>query len=123
MTKVSRLLDIYYKNNINLYIIIIVLITILQLIYILTTKFTKKITVEKVYNNFVGGSRYGGDAFMVHTTDGTIYQVTNSLWYWQWYSQEQWDKLKAGNTYLVEGYGFRVGFLNMFPKIINIKSI
>ena len=67
----------------------------LKLIYILATKFTKKITVEKVYNNLAGGSRYGGDAFMVHTTDGKIYQVTNSLWYWQWYSQEQWDKLNS----------------------------
>ena len=35
-------------------------------------------------------------------------------------SAEDWNRLEEGKTYKIKGYGFRMGFLDMYPTISSI---
>jgi hypothetical protein len=118
--------NFYLKHNVKIYIIFFAITFIMWPIYIHTTSFTKKITVDKTYNDIQTnyGSRYSdiNNSFMVHATDGHIYEVSNSFWLWEWNDEEQWGKLKKGQTYIVKGYGKKVGMFHIHPQIVSVKS-
>lgn len=103
--------------------IAIISLTILKASYAYKTKFNKKITIDKKFERVVGNKHGTTQVYCVSTTDGEIYQLSKSIWYWQFYSAEMWTSLKKGHTYEITGYGWRQGFLSLYPNIVKIKEI
>src|SRR6185312_6820297 len=94
--------------------------------YAYGTKKTVTLTINKKCQ-FVGGYVAGGEGTtqsmqMVVDSKNNLYNVPNSLWYWQWYSPELWTGLKDGKTVNVTIYGIRHGILGLFPNIVEVKS-
>jgi hypothetical protein len=91
--------------------------------YAYGTKFNKTITIDDKFERVSGDQNGVSQIFTVSDRDNNVYRVSRSLWYWQWYSTELWNKMKKGETYNVTGYGIRLGFLSMYPNIISIQHI
>ncbi len=121
-------IETYYKDNeftIIFYIISFILLVvgflIRKIVYVNTTKFTKTITVRKVYTR--NRKKNIGDEYFVVDTNNTIYQVGN-LWYKLDFNRaDDWVSLVEGQTYKVHGYGKRYGFADMYPIIYSIEKV
>ena len=89
------------------------------LIYFLMSRFEKTITVSTKFNF---GMRKSNQNFISDTNEN-IYRVSNSLFGWYFESVEDYARIKEGVKYKITGYGYRVGFLNMYPRITSVKNI
>lgn len=113
-------------SNILSIIAIAIISFVVHLVYVFSTKFTKTITVKKTYTGVEDESSGNGyydmfTTYMVVDTNNNVYQVSNSVWFWEWDAPEEWGKLSKGRTYTVNGYGKRMGLLGMYPQIITIE--
>lgn len=113
------------KLDINKYIftitfILFIIITILNLIYVYSTKFKKTLTVNEKYTY---GSNNSKGNQTISDNKGNIYIVKNSLYLWHWTSTELFNKIGKNEKYIVEGYGLRIPFLGFFPNITKAKKI
>jgi hypothetical protein len=61
----------------------------------------------------------GGSYYLVFTEDDA-YKNEDALFYGKFKSSSLQAKLKVGETYNVKIYGWRVGFLSMYPNIVKI---
>tara|TARA_Y100000389_G_C17346530_1_gene456137 strand:+ start:187 stop:582 length:396 start_codon:yes stop_codon:yes gene_type:complete len=117
----SIILNIYDFINENYWIIgvfIIIIPMIIQFfIYPLITVFEKTIIIKKKYTRTRGSY---GDSYFIVDNSNTIYQVNNLLYKFDFNRAEDWNSLEDGETYKIKGYGFRVGFLDMYPTITSI---
>ena len=116
----------FYRRYSGIAIAIVIIAFIVHLVYVFSTKFTKTITVKKTYTGVEDESSGSGyydmyTTYMVVDTNNEVYQVTNSLWFWEWDAPEEWGKLNKGRTYTVNGYGKRIGFFGMYPQIVKIE--
>lgn len=102
---------------------ILCLSAFLKACYAYKTKFNKIITIDDKFGRIVGNKDGSRHVFCVSTTDGEIFKFTKSLWYWQFYSTEMWSSLKKGHSYEFTGYGWRNGFLSLYPNIVKIREI
>lgn len=102
----------------NLWLIIIGFLILSSFIYPLATTFEKTITIKKKYTRTRGRN---GDSYFVVDNNNTIYQVNNLLYNLDFNRAEDWNLLEEGKTYKIKGYGFRMGFLDMYPTISSIK--
>jgi len=59
---------------------------------------------------------------LVSDTNGTIYKISSNILIFHFNSSEILDRLEAGQTYIVAGYGQRVPVLGLYPSITSIKS-
>jgi hypothetical protein len=91
--------------------------------YTYGTKFNKTITIDEKFNRVEGDEKSTRQIFCISTTDGEVYNVRKSLWYWKFYHTETWNSLKKGQTYNVTGYGWRYGLLSMYPNLIEAKLV
>ena len=101
----------------NLWLIIIGFLILSSLIYPIATSFKKTITIKKKYTRTRGRN---GDSYFVVDNNNTIYQVNNLLYNLDFNRAEDWNLLEEGKTYKIKGYGFRMGFLDMYPTISSI---
>lgn len=113
------------KLDINKYIftitfILFIIITILNFIYVYSTKFKKTLTVNEKYTY---GSNNSKGNQTISDNKGNIYIVKNSLYLWHWTSTELFNKIGKNEKYIVEGYGLRIPFLGFFPNITKAKKI
>lgn len=101
------------------FLFILVLLNILKIIYVYSTKFKKIIIVDKkhIYGSKAKGSKSISDS------NNDIYTLKNSIYIYHWRSMELFDKIESGNTYEIEGHGIRVPILGLFPNITNVKLI
>tara|TARA_Y200000002_G_C22653389_1_gene652389 strand:- start:875 stop:1279 length:405 start_codon:yes stop_codon:yes gene_type:complete len=118
--------NIFRSNYTTIVIAIVIISFVVHLVYVLSTKFTKTITVKKTYTGVEDESSGNGyydmyTTYMVVDTNNEVYQVSNSLWFWEWDAPEEWGKLSKGQTYTVNGYGKRVGFFGMYPQIVKVE--
>jgi hypothetical protein len=99
------------------FLFILVLLTILNIIYVYSTKFKKIIIVDKkhIYGSKAKGSKSISDS------NNNIYTLKNSLYIYHWKSMELFNKLDSGNTYEIEGHGIRIPMLGLFPNITKVK--
>lgn len=102
----------------NLWLIIIGFLILSSFIYPLATTFEKTITIKKKYTRNRGRK---GDSYFVVDNNNTIYQVNNLLYNLDFNRAEDWNLLEEGKTYKIKSYGFRMGFLDMYPTISSIK--
>ena len=91
---------------------IIFFICFLSLYYI----FSKIVTIDnQIYLKENKGRN------LVSDIEGNVYEVTNSNYYLFYRSAEIVNQLKTGVKLKIYGYGIRIPFLNVYPKIIGIK--
>ena len=116
-----------YYNNLSVYalsfktiFIIFLVLSIISIIYVYSTKFKKTITIDEKYTY---GSNNSKGNQSISDTNNNIYIVQNSLYLFHWTSVELFNKMDVGKTYEIEGYGYRVPFLGLFPNIVKAKEI
>lgn len=87
---------------------------------------SQTITVNRTWVDVGGG---GGDQpsvshYMVSSTDGSVYEVDNSIWLGITNADEIYGQLEAGKTYTVHVNGTRfVGyFFQEYPRIIKVEG-
>jgi hypothetical protein len=120
--------ETYYKNGeftitfkATLALFVIGFIAISHITYYNTTKFTKTITVRKVYTR--NRSKDTGDQYFVVDTDNIVYQIDN-LWFKLDFNRaDDWVSLVEGHTYKVSGYGMRFGVADMYPTITSVEKV
>lgn len=108
-------------NRFTIVIIVLVLFLILTMIFQLGSAFEKEIKIAKKYTT-IGGVRYPVTYYMIVTTDGAIYQVSNVWWRADFNNAEDWNNMNIGNTYRVKGWGYRIPFFGMYPNIYKIVN-
>jgi hypothetical protein len=108
----------YAYNDLKTYfywiVIIFVIISIIGIIYALSTPFTKKITLKDKY---LRGSDRGRSVYMVVDTDNNIYQLADVWYRGEFNMANDYIGLEVGKTYNVTGYGLRIHFLSKYPYI------
>ncbi len=73
------------------------------------------ITVEETF--IVRNGASAPDEMLVRTTDGDLYKVDDTLLRWEFRSSDLWSAMKPGETWRVEHFGWRVGFMSWYPQI------
>ena len=81
----------------------------------------EKGTLTHGYSNRNGGSTWTN--FMIYTKDGRAFKNVNSLWFWKWRSTELQAKIQKGKKYVADVYGWRIGGINVYPNIVNVREI
>ena len=81
----------------------------------------EKGTLTHGYSNRNGGSTWTN--FMVYTRDGRAFKNVNSLWFWKWRSTELQAKIQKGKKYVADVYGWRIGGINVYPNIVNVREV
>lgn len=66
------------------------------------------------------GNTTTSSKYLVFTED-TTYELTDSLWHWQWNSSDMYGKISRGTTYCFKTYGWRSGFFSMYENIVSIE--
>jgi len=105
-------------DTLNNYLVIICIIGLVHYVY---TYSTLKVFTFTLKSKYVLNDRFY--KLMVSGDDGTVYNVGNNPWFWQWKSVELWDSLIEGETYTVLSYGRRFPIADLFPTIIRINKI
>ena len=59
--------------------------------------------------------------FMIYTQDNRSFKNVNTIWYFKWRSAELQTRITVGQTYSATIYGWRIGILNCYPNIVNVK--
>jgi len=106
------------RETINNYVVLIILVALVYYVY---TYSTLKVFTFTLKSKYVLYDRFY--KLMISSTDGTVYNVGNNLWFWQWKSVELWDSLVVGETYTVLSYGRRFPIADLFPTIIRLDKI
>tara|TARA_Y100000389_G_C17263484_1_gene414224 strand:- start:443 stop:784 length:342 start_codon:yes stop_codon:yes gene_type:complete len=101
------------------FLFLFVLLFGVDVIFYQFTKFEKIITVKSKYLR----NRQDRDQYMFIDTENNIYHIKNRLLSLEFDEAEDWNLLKDGKKYLINGYKFRVPFLGMYPTVIRIKSV
>lgn len=110
--------DLY--SNIYFWISIVIFVSFFSnIILFLISGFTKDVSVKKIFD--LRGRRSSG--LMFEDSDNNNYRVVNVWYLGRFNSVEEWNKLKIGKKYQIKGYGYRIGFLGMYPKVYDIQSI
>lgn len=97
-------------------------------IYVVATRFTRTITVRRLYTGvemesagYSSGGSYAETTYMVADTQGRVYQVSNSLWLWAWDKEQLWSSMQEGRTYVVRGYGTYHSALGVYAHIVGAE--
>jgi hypothetical protein len=77
--------------------------------------FEKVITVKEKYSMMSG--KYGNN--VITDSDGNVYSISNSMYHNFFTAAELFTKISIGQTYKVNGFGYRIPFLSKCPNIIN----
>jgi len=98
-------------------IIFLIVLTLLTPIMYLLSNFNKKITIKDKYIRY----RKRSSNYHIVDSEDNIYLVDN-LWFLGDFNRaEDYNKLEKGNSYNISGYGYRLGMLDMYPKIYKIN--
>jgi len=112
------------KNNIPLFFIIFIILFIIlfgfNIFLTFFTKFEKEITVKSKY---IRNSRKGRGNYYIVDTNNNAYVITDNLLLLQFNKTDDYNLVDVNQKYKIYGYGFRIQFLSMYPKIYDLKKI
>lgn len=91
----------------------------IPLVYTYGTPFEKNITIKKKFTRVKGGRDSSSQIFMVCDNNNDNYKVEKSILWLKFNATELWTDLEDNKNYNIKGYGWRVGFLNLYPNIIS----
>ena len=100
----------------SLGIILIVLFGVLLYIYFSFKKY-KIFIVKKIIL-----TKDGNKIYSVVDKNNNKYILSNYLYKFNFKIDNVWDTISEGNIYSVESIGYRIPFLNLYPKLINIEK-
>ena len=98
---------------------IILILFIINVIYVYSTKKNKIITIKN--STYFGQSKYGFN--LIIDKDNNVYQVKNSIYYLFFNYAELYQQLEINKTYNITYYGYRIPFINAYPNIINASIV
>ena len=119
---VSNAIDFFQKNPYGIYVlvaIIMVSIPIIQFIIYTQTYFEKTITVKEKYTRY----RRKSSNYNIVDTEGTIYQIDNLWFKFDFNRANDYAQMEVGKTYNVKGYGFRSGIIDSYLKIFEHEEV
>jgi predicted heme/steroid binding protein len=110
------------KRFVPLYLLLAA-IACLHIGYTYSTRFTTTIHVLRTYTSLeFEGNHTFQTTYHVVDINGRVYDVSNSLWLWEWGAADKWARLQKGNAYTVSGYGKYIKFVDMHPNITRIHG-
>lgn len=62
------------------------------------------------------------EKYLVHSTNGEVFEITDSVLFFRWDSSDTYFELEEGETYQCTVAGWRVPFLSMYRNIISIDA-
>jgi hypothetical protein len=89
--------------------------------YVYGSQFTRDVTIERTFQRFGEDESDGINGYMFSDSKNRIYRVTNSPWFFQFYSTEMWADIKEKTQYHVRGYGLRLPALRIYPNVVHIE--
>lgn len=102
----------------NILILIFVLYIVLSAILIYSSKFEKTISVSEKY---IRASK--SNPFRVVDDKNNTYIVTDSVYFLEFNSSDDYGLVQVGKTYKVYGYWFRLPFMSWFPMIYKFEPV
>ena len=102
---------------------ILVVVLLCSFAYVFGTEAEKEITVKKLTHKIKTSSSGQKDEWQVHTTDGDVYKVTDTLFRGRFDSSSLMAQLTEGQTYRIKYYGWRIPFLSEYPNILEAKPL
>lgn len=113
-----KLLNINDKmTTFKLYLYVYITFLIVLFIYYFLTKFEKVVTIKKKFNYGI----YKFNNNFVSDEKGDVYMVVNSYIAFYFRGVEDFSKMEIGKKYKITGYGYRIGFLDMYPMLTSVK--
>ena len=110
----------YPKYNIFYYFIFFIFCYIVfEFIYSRVTYFEKIVTIKQ--KNAFNQGRYGKN--IIEDENGNIYIISNSLYFLFFQSIKLYTNIQIGIKYKIKGYGYKLPFLGVYPKIIFAEPI
>ena len=107
------------KNfNMWIWIWIFVLYIVISAMSVYLTTFEKTISISEKY---VRPSKRG--SFRVIDNENNTYIVSDSVYFLEFNSSDDYGLVQVGNTYKVYGYWFRVPFMSWFPRIYKFEPV
>jgi hypothetical protein len=125
MQTMQKIMTNTFTTNIysGMAIAIIVVSTIVHMVYVYSTRFTKRITIQRAYTSIEDDPHSIHTTYHVVATSGHVYDVSNSIWLWSWGAADKWAALQKGKTYTVSGYGKYFSMVDMHPQITSVSGI
>ena len=65
----------------------------------------------------------GPDQMMIRTEGGDLFTVDDTLLRWEFRSSDLWSAMKPGETWQVEHFGWRIGFLSWYPQVFRGQKV
>lgn len=108
----------WYKQN-KMIVFVIVFFILISFMYSYFSTFKKVITVKEKYSIMSG--KYGQN--VITDSDGNVYSISNSMYHNFFTATELFTKIAVGQTYRVNGFGYRIPFLSIYPNIIKASKV
>jgi len=100
-----------------LIVIVVIAISIGYHFFYATSNGTETITIKEKWVKY-----HGNDAkYLVSSTVGEVYQITDSLIYLRFNSSDLYAYLEPGMTCQIKYQGFRFGFMSDYKNIIEVN--
>lgn len=107
---------------VNIGIIVVIVLIVGSLIASPIIAFSTKDTVTVTVTDKERIGDRDSSRYLIFTDRGT-FENTDTLWYWKFNSSDVYGKLKKGQKYTMNVYGWRVPFLSWYKNIISAKII
>ena len=104
-------------NRTKLLFLFLIIIFFLIAFYPYITYFSKIITID----NITYFKENGTGRNIVSDNNNNVYEIKNTNYYLFYRSAEVLSQMRNGMKVKIYGYGTRIPFFNIYPKIIGIK--
>ena len=77
------------------------------------------VTVEEKWTKY-----HSGDAkYLFSNEEGVVYSIEDSLLLWQFDASDRYALIKAGGTYEITTYGWRIHILSWYKNAMHIEEV
>ena len=88
------------------------------------TEFEDTITVEKTWTHMqCDGDGNCSEKYLVRSTSGEVFQITDSLYRAQFRSSDIWSDMDPGETFKIKGDGYRFGCTSSYRRIYSVEVV
>ena len=80
-------------------------------------------TVKNYNVKYSNGSNGIKSKYLVFTTDGEVYEITDTILRWRFNSSNLYGKLQVGKTYKITVNGFRIPLFSEYRNILKATEV
>ncbi len=106
------------KKESNIFLFLILFAILFIIIYF--TRFEKEITIKSKY---VIRTLFGKGKYYIIDTNNNSYVINNISFSFNLNQNDKYNLLNINEKYKIYGYGFRINYLKIYPKIYDLKKI